>query len=117
MSDLTIHRGATEQIQTFVTPVSLVTGSTIYFMAKRRKTDADAAAVLSYTSDVDGGITVEDSVTGEIITAINPADTRALTNRTTELFYEIEIEKSGDIYHIEDGVLTVEPEVIQRTLP
>lgn len=117
MSDLTIHRGATEQIQTFVAPASLVTGSTIYFMAKRRKTDADADAILSYTSEVDGGITVEDSVTGEIITQVEPADTRALTNVTNKLFYEIEIEKDDNIYHVEDGVLTVEPEVIQRALP
>lgn len=115
MSDLTIHRGATEQIQTIVTPVSLVTGSTIFFMAKRRKTDADADAVLSYS--LGAGITVEDAVTGEIITQIEPADTRALTNVSQTLFYEIEIEKAGAIYHVEEGTLTVEPEVVQRALP
>ena len=115
MSNLTIHRGATEQIQTFVAPASLVTGSTIYFMAKRRKTHADADAVLSYS--LGAGITVEDEPTGEIITQIEPADTRALDNVPHKLFYEIEIEKADNIYHVEDGVLTILPEVIQRALP
>lgn len=98
-------------------PASLVTGGTIYFMAKRRLTDADADAILSKTSEEGGGITIEDAIAGTIITRIDPADSRVLSNSKTRLCYEVEIEKNTNIYYIDSGDLTVLPELIQRALP
>jgi nicotinamide mononucleotide (NMN) deamidase PncC len=114
MANLTIKRGAYQVLTSTIVPASLVSNSTIYFMAKDRVSDSDEDAVIS--KSLGSGITVTDAPTGIIAIAIEAADTRALPNITTTLKYEIEIEKAGKVYAVDEGTLTVKPEVIQRAL-
>lgn len=114
MAELEIKRGATEVLRTVITPASLVVDSTIYFMAKRSKADSDDDAIISKVSG--DGISVSDLDVGEILTTIDPADTRTLPNHRLKLYYEFEIEKDDAVYAVEDGTLYVNPEVVQRTL-
>lgn len=116
MASLTIKRGRTEYLRSIITPVELVTGTMIYFMAKLSGLDADVDSIISKTSATDEGITVTDDVTGEIAIQIDPADTRALPNESVKLFYEIEIDNGTDRLDIDSGTLTVLDEVIQRDL-
>jgi hypothetical protein len=114
MAELEIKRGSYSVISSVVTPASLVTSSTIYFMAKRYKTDADADAIISKSSS--DGIAVTNAGTGTIAITIEAADTRTLNNKRQILFYEIEIEKAGKPYAVDEGKIIILPELIQRAL-
>lgn len=114
MAELTIRRGSYSVIQSVVSPASLVTNSTIFFMAKRLRSDADEDAIIS--KDLSDGITITDGDTGEIAIAVEAEDTRALENATQYLYYEIEIEKAGKPYDVDSGRIKILPELIQREI-
>jgi len=114
MAELIIQRGSTAIIRSTLSPASLVSGSNIYFMAKYNRTDPDSAVVIEKSSS--DGITVTDADAGEIVVTIDPADTRALPNTDVRLAYEIEIEKSGAVYPVDEGFIQLTSECIQRAL-
>lgn len=113
MADLTIKRGDNERLKSLVTPASAIANG-VTFMAKRRLSDADGAAVITKT--IGSGIAIVTAgtdvppVPAELQISIDSADTKVLENKTTVLLYEIE---DGNDHTLDSGRLIVQPEVRQ----
>lgn len=70
-----------------------VTGATSWFYAKRRESDADAAAILS-ASTAAGTITID----GATVTVAVPASQSAVLTRDTVLFWACRIKEASSEY-------------------
>lgn len=112
--DLEIQRGDDERLLAVIDPFTAA--SELYFVAKKKLSDADDAAVIF--KETGDGITV--TVAGDVNTPaqvqieINMADTQVLPNKPTPpnqpvvLFYDL---TDGDKHTLAKGRLTVMPEV------
>lgn len=112
MATLEIVRGDNERLKALVTPFSAA--ASLRFMAKKRLSDADDAAIIDKT--IGAGITIVDA--GDVDTpaeaqiVIEPLDTLLLRNSdkiTVSLYYELE---DGDDHRLDFGTLVVKPKVI-----
>ena|SRR5687767_1037221 len=109
MATLEIVRGDNERLKALVTPFSAA--ASLRFMAKKRLSDADDAAIIDKT--IGDGITIVDA--GDVDTpaeaqiVIGPTDTQALSNKQVSLIYELE---DGDDHRLDFGTLVVKPKVI-----
>jgi hypothetical protein len=110
MSALKMKRGDTRQFQsTGVTrgglPVNL-TGATIRFTAKFKRTDAQASAVIS-KSTATGGVTIISATAGTYHVTILPSDTSSLA-ADRSLYYDVEmLETDGTVTTIDEGTLSI----------
>lgn len=110
--ELISTRGDTIRILVPVTrnnaPVDL-TGATLYFTAKRRKTDLDAEAVIQ-KSTLDG-ITITDELNGQAVIIIQPANTSFLEDEP-RLYCDVEvIEANGTRTTVARGRLTIQYDI------
>lgn len=112
MATLEIVRGDSERLKALITPSSAA--ASLRFMAKKRLSDADAAAIIDKT--IGDGITIVDAgdndTPAEAQIVIEPTDTQALPNtdkRVISLYYELE---DGDDHRLDFGTLVVKPKVI-----
>lgn len=112
MATLEIVRGDSERLKALITPFGAATS--LRFMAKKRLSDADDAAIIDKT--VGAGITIVDagdeSTPAEAQIVIDPTDTQVLPNtdkREVSLYYELE---DGDDHRLDFGTLVVKPKVI-----
>lgn len=118
VSNLIVKRGKTLPFSATCTsngqPFDL-TGATLKFLAKRSVGDADDAAVITKTSDVGGGIVVPTPTNGVAQVQILAADTAALTNAETVLYWELQVVSATNPFTVAGGPLTVEPAVVQAS--
>lgn len=112
MATLEIVRGDSERLKALVTPFSAAVS--LRFMAKKRLSDADSAAIIDKTIGV--GITIVDAGDAdnpaEAQILIDPTDTQSLPNtdkREVSLYYELE---DGADHRLDFGTLVVKPKVI-----
>lgn len=112
MATLEIVRGDNERLKALITPFSAAVS--LRFMAKKKLSDADAAAIIDKT--VGDGITIVDAgdldTPAEAQIVIDPTDTQVLPNtdkREISLYYELE---DGDDHRLAFGTLVVKPKVI-----
>lgn len=118
MTDFNIvcKRGDTIDLEVIATrdgaPLDL-TGTSIWFTAKRKLKDADENAIAQKT--LGAGITVTDAEAGEALVTLDPADTAALTKETT-LYCDVQVvEASGRVTTVASGTLTIELDVTVAT--
>jgi hypothetical protein len=109
--NLEIQRGDDERLKAVITPASAATA--LYFMAKKKFSQADADAVISKSLGAGISITVagDSNTPAEAQIVINKADTQVLPNKETPpvvLFYNL---TDGDNHTLAKGKLTVKPEV------
>lgn len=90
-----------------------ITGWTIWFTAKRKLSDVDAAAIIAKTTA--SGITIQSAAGGWAIVAITAADTGALEARDVMLYFDVQIKDANGEIHtpIRRGTLLVECDVTQ----
>lgn len=112
MATLEIVRGDSERLKALITPFSAATS--LRFMAKKRLSDADSAAIIDKT--VGDGITIVEvgdlDTPAEAQILIDPEDTLPLRNTDkieVALYYELE---DGDDHRLDFGTLVVKPKVI-----
>lgn len=122
MTLLTIKRNTsytfTETIQPqgsggYVLGANGILGWTFWLTAKYDYSDADAAAAIqklpaSWTIQVHG----DSTTAGVVFCTINPADTAALPPYQVTLVFDVKAkDESGRIFSVDDGTLTVSPDV------
>lgn len=104
MSDsqnISVRRGDTNTIYVSVTrtdPVTLgvapvnLTSAKVWFTAKRRRGDADSAAVIRKGNTGTGftGITVTDATNGKVSIVLDPSDTTGLESDLVYLYYDVQ---------------------------
>ena len=91
-----------------------VTGKTLYFTAKFKVQDADAAAVVKKSTG--SGIVVTDAPNGLATLTINPADTAALAEKNTQrLVCDVALKDGANVYELDSGTLDVAGNVTQDT--
>lgn len=112
MATLEIVRGDRERLKALVTPFDAAVS--LRFMAKKRLSDPDAAAIIDKT--IGDGITIidegDEETPAEAQIVIDPTDTQVLSNtdkREISLYYELE---DGDDHRLDFGKLVVKPKVI-----
>lgn len=114
MSDITIYRGDTVKLDLAVTSGGAVyplTGSTIWFTAKRQYSDPDSSAVFQ-KSTLSGGIVITNAALGIARVTISPPDTQTVTNSKEILFFDAQMKDSqGQVYTLASGRLILLPEV------
>lgn len=92
-------------------------GATLWFTAKRAKTDAYADAVIKKSSGATGGITITDAALGKASLVISPGDTSGLTKREI-LHCDIQLKTAaGEVETTDEGTLTVNLDVTDTTTP
>lgn len=116
MSNIAIVRGDTAVLDVAITrsgsPVDL-TGATLWFTAKRAKSDPDAVAVIAKSTA--SGITVTSASGGTATITIDPDDTSDLTSATA-LVFDVQLKESGGrITTVDSGTLRVTLDVTQAT--
>lgn len=90
-----------------------ITDASIWFTAKRSRSDADADAVFQLT--IGAGITVTNAVGGLATAEVTPGHTDDITIWTL-LYYDIQIKDStGKTYTVEEGTIAVIPDTTQAT--
>lgn len=109
--DLEIQRGDDERLKAVITPASAA--AQLYFMAKKKLSQADDDAIISKSLGTGISITVagDESTPAEAQIAISKADTQVLPNREDPpvvLFYNL---TDGENHTLAKGKLTVKPEV------
>lgn len=112
MATLEIVRGDNERLKALITPASAA--ASLRFMAKKRLSDADSAAIIDKT--VGNGITIVEAgdldTPAEAQIVIDPSDTLVLPNRDRiemALYYELE---DGADHRLDFGTLVIKPKVI-----
>lgn len=121
MSDLTTYvmdRGRTRTFTVKVFASGLtsagVNGMTFTFMAKRRKADADSAAVITKHNSDFTVVTVGNSTTDAVLTfTLTPADTNSLTDYTVLLCDVSVKDSSSEVTTLAKGVLIIDDVVTQ----
>lgn len=89
-----------------------LTGATLKFLAKRSVGDADGAAIITKTYP-SGGIVVTTPASGVAQVQVLSADTQALANEETVLYWELQVTSAANPYTVAGGLLTMEPAVVQ----
>lgn len=88
---------------------------TLRMTAKYDPHDADGSAVFSRTSAVGGQIDIT-SVSGGLATVtIVPANTSPLPASQVNLYYDIQLTDSTGVWTVQDGILTVLPNISLTT--
>lgn len=110
--ELEAYRGDTIRLSVPVirnsSPVDL-TGSTIYFTAKRKKNDLDVDAVIQKSTD--DGIIITDAELGQALIVIAPIDTSSLEDEP-RLYCDVEvIEANGTRTTVANGRLTIKYDI------
>lgn len=107
---LNMIRGNTKGFDLTVTlggaPYSL-SGANLYFTAKSSVVQAGKI----FQKTIGDGITITNAAAGTAAIELEPNDTKNLPSTTTELDYDIELEKAGKIYTLVSGKLVVAPDV------
>jgi hypothetical protein len=88
-----------------------LTGKTLWFTAKRKLTDPDAAAIIAKKS----GEGIDILELGKAVIEIDPADTAALPNRDTTLYCDVQVLEGGKIRTPVKDTLLVTYEVTWAT--
>jgi hypothetical protein len=119
MSDHSFHWGTVFPFDITVTlsgsAVNL-TGKKLILKAKYRKTDADAAAVISMSTDSGQGIVVTNAAGGIARATITPAMVVALpAGRQTLLHYDARLIDGSNPYVLESGLFHILPVVVRAT--
>jgi len=113
MTDFSIFRGDTVSLDVTVTASGSaynLTGCSMWFTAKQRYSDLDAAAV--FQKSTGSGITITSPTFGQATVVISPSDTSGLSNVKQLLLYDLQVkDASGNIYTVASGNLVVYPEV------
>lgn len=92
-----------------------LTGARLWFTAKYKLTDADAAAVIALTS-TGGGIQITNAVGGIAKVNILPAHTSGIAGKRTPLEYDVQgIGADGTVFTPSRGVVTILPDVTKAT--
>ena len=87
-----------------------ITGWTIFFTLKKRKTDEDASAVIKKTIT-----SFNNPADGEVLLSISASELNELLG---EYYYDIQIKKAdGRILTIISGIITFETDITRRTSP
>jgi hypothetical protein len=105
-TDLEMIRGDTAQLEVTVTAANVafdLTGATVTFTAKRRKTD-DA---IVFEKDLGDGITITNAIQGELAVEIAPADTSALLDEASGLVWDLQVSRGGQVFTVARGNLRV----------
>lgn len=93
-----------------------LTGSTLWFTAKRRRSDADAGALVKLYWVSGGsadGISSDDQTTGEVVIRLSPAQTAAFVQAAH--YWDLQLkDAAGVIRTIDSGVVVVLPAVTDR---
>jgi len=91
-----------------------LTGATIWLTAKRKISDADAAAVFQIKTPTD--IVVSDPLTGVCVAKLQPANTSALPDIRTRLHYDVQVVIAGKPRTpLVEGWFTVIPDITRDT--
>jgi hypothetical protein len=101
---------------TGVNPADL-TGITITFTAKRRKTDTDAQAII-VRSTADGIVTDYDPTTGTATITLDPEDTELLTAHVVarSLYWDVQIDDmAGDVRTPLKGLLAIDADITRTS--
>jgi hypothetical protein len=120
VSDLVAVRGDNETYDLTVvlpsgSPVNL-TDATLWFTVKKNKYEADAAALISKTSALNGGITIANQGTdpGEAAIALVPADTAKLV--PGDYYFDVQMKSStGTVTTLADGIIEITADVTRAT--
>lgn len=90
-----------------------LTGCTIRFTAKRRRSDAQAEAVISKVTPTQIAINAQTGDTlGTATLTIDAADTASLEAMRIDLAYDVQLTTvAGKVYTTETGTLTINPDV------
>lgn len=120
MSDLTLTIGDTRILTIAVTDESGapldITGSHLWWTAKRSRTDADALAVLAKESGA--GITTTDGPGGEASISLDAADWSGFVREPTRFVWDLqERTVAGIVTTLDSGWLVVAPDVTQDVTP
>jgi hypothetical protein len=116
--DIEAIRGDTETYDLTLTdaagdPVNL-TGSTVWFTAKRRTSDPDEDAIITATQGE--GLEVTNAAGGALTLTLAPADTEALESRLVRLEYDVQLKDgTGRITTPLRGKLYVHPDIRRAT--
>lgn len=119
MNTLDIDHGGTHvYTMTFVDengdPLN-ITGLTIRLMAKKKVTDDDSAAILSFDNGTVGGITITDAAGGIAELTVEPGDTESLEDKKLKLDYQVRVDSpGGDVKRVADkGKVQISPQIIK----
>jgi hypothetical protein len=114
---LSLTRGDSATLQATVTQLgaSGLTGSTLYFMAKRDYADPDASAIISHQTG--SGVTVTQAggtnTPGIAQIALAPADTSSLPAYALTLVWDlVMVDGSGNHTTVASGTLAISPDVL-----
>jgi hypothetical protein len=116
--DIEARRGDTETYDLAITdragdPVNL-TGSTVWFTAKRHTSDADDDAIITATQG--DGLEITNAAQGELTLTLQPDDTSGLEDRLVRLEYDVQLKDgTGRITTPLTGKLYVHPDVRRAT--
>jgi hypothetical protein len=92
-----------------------ITGWLIWFTAKRRVADLDAAAVIQH-STASGGVAITNAAGGLGTVTLSPADTAALPEQRLKLFADIQgKDGGGNIFTLAKGTLSIRAKVTDST--
>jgi hypothetical protein len=113
MGAIEMYRGNSKTWTLTVTNNSVpvdITSVDLYFTAKT----AEDTATEVFQKTVGAGITITDGVGGIASVNLGPADTTGIPSRITKLFYDVEYDDGTNIYTIDKGVLTINPDITVR---
>jgi hypothetical protein len=86
-----------------------ITGWEIWFTAKRRVSDLDAAAVIQH-STASGGVAITNAAGGLGTVTLLPADTNTLPEQSLKLFADLQgKDGGGNIWTLAKGTLAITP--------
>jgi hypothetical protein len=89
-------------------------GKTIWFTAKRNKSDSDASAVFQKTSEAGGGIEIDGGESNVAYVSIDSADTAEV--ESTTLYCDVQVKnEAGKVFTVWKGLLPIESDVTQST--
>jgi hypothetical protein len=88
-----------------------ITGWLIWFTAKRRVADPDAAAVIQHSTAA-GGVTITNAVGGLGTVTLSPADTAGLPEQRLKLFADLQgKDGGGNLWTLSKGQIIIRPKV------
>lgn len=89
-----------------------LTGATFTFTAKKKLSDADAAALFQKT--LGSGVSVTNAANGQGRVTVAPADTTSLPDYETDLYCDLQMtEAVGTVTTVAEGILRIRPDVTE----